>query len=125
MNTILVLLALFGIKHCICDYIFQTSDMVAEKGIYGAEGGIHHAIITGFGTFFALFIASVYWINITLSDICWFGVIDAILHYHIDWVKQQLSRGLSITDHKFWVWFGVDQTLHYLTYLMIIAMVVN
>jgi hypothetical protein len=51
------------------------------------------------------------------------GLVDAVIHYHIDWAKYQLSSGLTTADRKFWVWFGLDQALHYLTYIGIIAFV--
>ena len=50
---------------------------------------------------------------------------DFIAHYHIDWVKQQLNRGLTTADRMWWVWLGADQAAHYLTYVGIIYVITS
>ena len=118
ITLIVVLLALFGIKHFIADFLLQFDYMLSQKGIYGMPGGIHHAGIHGFLTFLVLLV--------TVPHICvWAGFVDMIAHYHIDWAKTNLSRGLSPKDRKFWIWFGADQGLHYLTYVGIIGWAVG
>ena len=113
--TVFSLLAAFGIKHFIADYLLQFPYMLNEKGIYGATGGIHHSLVHASFTFLILvFFCNNAHIIIALS------VLDFVLHYHIDWSKQQLNRGLTPVDRMFWVWMGADQALHYLTYIGII-----
>lgn len=116
---IIVLLALFGIKHFFCDFVFQTSDMVREKGTYGADGGLNHAMTHVIGTLLVL----MWWFDQETVRwvVVYMAVVDGIIHYHVDWAKQQLSRGLTPADRKFWVWFGADQALHYLTYVFLIG----
>jgi hypothetical protein len=41
----LLVLALLFIKHWFADFVVQFDYMVEQKGIYGAEGGIHHSLI--------------------------------------------------------------------------------
>ena len=53
------------------------------------------------------------------------ALFDMAVHYHIDWAKQQLNKGLTPADRVFWVWFGLDQALHYLTYIAIIGWAVG
>jgi hypothetical protein len=117
-TTVFILLALFGIKHFIADYLMQFDYMLREKGIYGADGGIHHSLVHASWTFLIL---------VFFSDnadvIIALAFADFVLHYHIDWSKQQLTRSLTSADRMFWVWMGLDQTLHYLTYIAIIAYV--
>jgi len=117
METVIVLLALFGIKHFLADFLWQFPYMVADKGQYGALSGLVHAGIHGILTFFVLigFVRP--------EDAVTIALIDSAVHYHIDWAKTNLSQGLTIEDHRFWVWFGLDQTLHYLTYIAIIAII--
>ena len=119
-STVFVLLALFGIKHFIADYLMQFPYMLNEKGIYGATGGVHHSLVHASWTFLIL---------VFFSDnadvIIALAFVDFVLHYHIDWAKQQLNRGLTSADRKFWVWMGLDQTLHYLTYIGIIYVVTS
>ncbi len=117
---ILILLALFGIKHFICDFLLQDSEMLRDKGTYGAKGGLDHAMMHGVGTFLLLVPFFVFLPDLRPVTVL-MGLFDAVIHYHIDWAKYQLSSGLTPADRKFWVWFGLDQALHYLTYIGIIA----
>ena len=119
MNAVIILLALFGIKHFIADFILQFDYMLGQKGTYGAEGGRDHAGIHGALTTLLL----LPFINPMSALI--FGLLDMILHYHIDWAKTNLSRGLTPADKKFWLWLGADQCLHYLTYILIIGLIVS
>ena len=114
-TTVFILLALFGIKHLIADFLMQYEYMLREKGTYGAEGGIHHAALhAAFTLWILVFVVDDANLAIVLS------LVDMVAHYHIDWAKQQLNKGLSTADRMFWVWMGADQGLHYLTYIGII-----
>lgn len=114
----LALLALLFFKHLIVDFITQTEKMVKEKGTYGAEGGLvhsgQHALLTA-------------WIVLIFAPQWAFpmAILDFIAHYHIDWAKMNLSKGLTPADHKYWAYIGLDQFAHYLTYLGIVYVVVS
>jgi hypothetical protein len=123
MTTVILLLTLFGIKHFICDFLLQYPHMVAQKGTYGARGGLEHAAIHALGTFIVLVIV-LPWGPFTHFAAVVLGLFDGVVHYHVDWLKQQLNRGLTTADRMFWVWFGADQSLHYLTYIAIIGVIV-
>jgi hypothetical protein len=118
MEPVIILLTLFGVKHFLADFLWQFPYMVADKGQYGAVGGMTHAGIHGILTFFVIigFVRP--------EDAVTIALIESAVHYHIDWAKINLSRGLTIQDHRFWIWFGLDQTLHYLTYVAIIGIIV-
>lgn len=120
MTTVILLLALFGIKHFICDFLLQYPYMLAQKGTYGAVGGIAHAITHAIGTLIVLIIALPWNFNVHVIALV-LALFDGVVHYHIDWLKQQLNKGLTVADRMFWVWFGADQGLHYLTYIAIIG----
>jgi Protein of unknown function (DUF3307) len=116
--TVFILLALFGIKHFIADFLMQFDYMLREKGIYGAIGGVHHALVHASWTFLILvFFCS------SADEIIALSFADFVLHYHIDYFKQKLNKGLTTADRMFWVWLGADQALHYLTYVGIISYV--
>lgn len=117
---VFLLLSLLGIKHFFADFVFQYDWMVQEKGIYGAEGGIKHAGVHAVGTFIVLMLVMSHspWI-IPLS------LADGVIHYHIDWAKQQLNKNLTVKDNMWWAWFGADQALHYLTYVGIIYVITS
>lgn len=109
--TILVLTLLF-VKHFVADFVLQFDYMVQQKGTYGAEGGVHHAVMHMVGTW-----AVLSWTNPFVAVMA--ALADGFLHYHIDWLKMNINRwrNLSIKDHEFWTWLGADQLAHALTYL--------
>lgn len=123
MKYICILLALFGIKHFICDFVLQNNNMLKDKGTYMAPGGIRHAGIHALGTTVVLFLVFPWYIEAHFVAVI-LGLIDGLIHYHVDWAKTNLSKGLTPADRKFWIWFGADQALHYLTYIGIIAILV-
>ena len=118
IQLIILLLALFGIKHFICDFLLQFPYMLEQKGIYGASGGVDHALFHAVFTWLIL-------VPILGSMAVFAALFDMAVHYHVDWAKQQLNKGLTPADRKFWTWFGLDQALHYLTYIAIIGWTVG
>ena len=51
---------------------------------------------------------------------------EVAVHYHVDWAKEQITRRNGFTPQTagFWHALGVDQLLHGLTYLAIVAVLV-
>ena len=49
---------------------------------------------------------------------------EFVLHYHIDWTKEQVVRRNGWTSHDtpFWWAIGLDQLLHGLTYVALLAL---
>jgi hypothetical protein len=123
MELVVELLFLFGIKHFFADFVWQTSWMQSEKGTYGAPGGLAHAGVHSLGTLVVL-VAVFPWSAWSHVAAVMLAVMDGVIHYHVDWAKTNLSRGLTPADQRFWIWFGADQTLHYLTYVAIIGIIV-
>lgn len=117
-QAIVLLLALFGIKHFLVDFPFQKPYQYLNKGTYGHPGGILHAGLHGIGTFLAL------WMFAPLDWLVLMMLFDATVHYHIDWAKMNLNKhfGWGPTTHEeFWWLLGLDQLLHWLTYCVIIG----
>ena len=116
---ILGLFTLFALKHLIADYYTQYSWMIKDKGIYGAWGGIAHAGWHGILTFFVL---EIFGLPFILSFL--FGILDSVLHYHIDYVKSNFwkSKNLGPSDQMYWAVHGTDQFLHIMTYVLIILL---
>ena len=119
-STVFILLVLFGIKHFVADFAMQYSYMIRDKGIYGATGGLHHAGTHACWTFLILvpFMRSP-------EQLLILSLVDFVIHYHVDYFKQQLNKGLTPADDRFWVWLGLDQALHYLTYVGIIYVITS
>lgn len=117
---ILELITLLIIKHFVADFLLQNNWMVNQKGYYLQAGGVVHALIHGILTFFVLS-------YVTGEGIAFVAaLLDFVLHYHIDWAKMKLGRTFNWTtnDRMFWVAIGFDQMLHYLTYVLIILIVI-
>jgi hypothetical protein len=116
--AVLVALLYLQVKHFICDYPLQTHYQLANKGTYGHPGGFIHAGIH------AVFTIPVFLI-MTPTFLVGLAIIVAefILHYHIDWTKQQVMAraGWVEADREFWWGIGADQFVHHVTYLGIVT----
>lgn len=115
-------LALLQVKHFICDFGLQSAFQVRTKGIYGHPGGFLHAGIHIIGTtpVFLLMRPSL-WLGLGIL------LAEFVVHYHIDWSKEQVLRrlGLTTADGGYWIALGFDQLLHQLTYVTIVAVLVT
>ena len=112
----MIILALLFIKHFLCDFVWQTNEMVYSKGTYGKLAGINHSLMHTIGTFVVLMV-----VGASNEQSIILSTLDGIIHYHVDWLKSKLTIGLTPVDHKFWVLLGADQLVHYLTYAFILA----
>jgi hypothetical protein len=105
------------LKHFICDFVLQNSDMALAKAIYGSNGSLRHSMHHGMGTFIVsvMFLVPAMAIGLAL--------LDFLIHYHIDWIKMKFGPR-SYKDKHYWVWFGADQFLHQLTYILLLILVI-
>ena len=115
---LLIALTVLATKHVIFDFFLQSSYQVKNKGIYGHPGGLLHAGGHAVGTcavFLVITPPMAVGIGIVLAE---FG-----LHYHIDWLKEKIVKGLQLRQDQsaYWWTFGIDQWLHQLTYIGITA----
>jgi hypothetical protein len=109
-------------KHAVADFYLQTSYQYLNKGTYGHPGGLIHA-----GIHTAL-TPLVYLVLVpgSLLMAAAIAVGEFVLHYHIDWLKEQVTHrnGWTAHDRGFWYALGTDQLVHGLTYLGIVAILV-
>lgn len=108
-------------KHVIADYFMQYSWMIKHKGEYGHWKGMAHSEFHGFLTWIVLSICGV--------PIIWaalLGIIDTVVHYHVDYVKTNVwkNKGYTAQDQMYWVTHGVDQFAHFLTYVGLVILCV-
>jgi len=118
---LIVLLTVLFTKHILADYFFQRAWMFPDKGIYGAWGGVAHAIShTILTSIILIFFTG--WFTAQLL-----AILDGIIHYHIDYIKNNVwkSKKLTSNDSLYWMIHGVDQFLHFLTYVLIVFLVSN
>ena len=109
------------LKHLVFDFFLQTSYQYRNKGIYGHPGGILHSGLHMLGTT-PLFL----WIAPSKALAAAIMIGEFIVHYHIDWTKEQVVKRMKWTpDHSpFWWALGVDQFLHGVTYVAIVALLI-
>ncbi len=112
--AVLLALALFQIKHFLCDFVFQTQNQVRAKAIYGHLGGLGHA-----GLHAVLSVPALLVLTRSLPAIAAVMFVEFVVHYHVDWAKARLdsSQGWTIEDARYWIAFGTDQFIHQMTYL--------
>ena len=111
-----LLLTLLFFKHYIVDFILQTDEMVAHKGIYGDPIGIDHSLYHAMATLIILMFFTVpIWAFVL-------ALIDGLLHYHIDYVKMAYGNR-DVKTKEFWNELGLDQFLHALTYIGIASLI--
>jgi hypothetical protein len=116
MNELLILFLLFS-KHFIIDFPLQTPYQYLNKGKYGHPGGLLHSGLHGIGTFIVLFL---------YTPVAYlFAIADFLIHYHIDWAKVSINEHYgwkSNTHSQFWILLGMDQYLHAMTYIAMVAL---
>jgi hypothetical protein len=112
----LVLLLLLQVKHVLADFILTSAYIIQNRWIYGHPGGLLHVAIHLVGSLIAFLIAGLPGLGVLLILL----IGEAVLHYHIDWTKDNLTRRYALTpkDAKFWWAMGIDQFLHQATYLV-------
>jgi Protein of unknown function (DUF3307) len=119
---VIAAVAVLMIKHAIADFYLQTPYQYLNKGSYGHPGGLLHA-----GIHVAL-TPLVYLVlvpaSLLVASLIALG--EFALHYHVDWLKEQITHrnGLTAQDRGFWYALGADQLIHGLTYLAIVAALV-
>ena len=109
-----LLLFVLAVKHWIADFVLQFEYMVVQKATYGLRGGLEHALLHGV---FTAIVLLTFINNLAISVI--FGVLDTVIHYHIDYVKARWGA-TNTSTHKFWVQMGADQLAHYTFYIWMV-----
>lgn len=111
-------LGVFQLKHFVCDFALQTLRQVQAKAHYGKRGGIEHA-----GLHALLSIPALLILTQTPFVIAGFVAAEFVVHYHVDFGKGRIDKAFSLNtaNQAYWIIFGLDQLLHQMTYLAIVA----
>ncbi len=122
-SAILLGFTVLAVKHTIADYFLQTAYQFKNKGTYGHPGGLIHSawhIALTPSVFLVLPPAS-----LTMALAILAG--EFVIHYHVDWTKEQLIKRYHLAQDNPWFWhlFGIDQLAHSLTYVAIIAILIS
>jgi hypothetical protein len=121
MNEILLIVALLFTKHLIVDFFLQTKFQWSNKGTYGHLGGVLHASLHAIGTLLVF----VFFVSPPMAVLV--ACLDGVIHYHVDWLKMNLNAKMgwgANTHEQFWWLLGLDQYLHAITYIGLIALAV-
>ena len=120
MELIFVILILFQIKHWYIDFVNQSNEEVAHKGIYFDWRGMKHSVKHGIATFLimttVILANGIDYVNLSIIGAIIIGFIDFITHYHIDWCKMNYSNR-DVTTPAFWNHLGLDQMAHQFVYI--------
>lgn len=114
---ILTILTLLVFKHLVVDFVLQREYQWRNKGTYGHLGGIEHAGLHALGTVIVL----MFFVPMPVAMAL--GVLDGLIHYHIDWAKMRINEDMGWkpdTHPEFWILLGLDQFLHTMTYILIL-----
>lgn len=138
-GSLMVLAALLFVKHLFADGPLQTRYQLRHKGDFLHPGGLLHAFIHVALTLvcFVIWFVS-YEIGIDRTALLLLVVVVAfefVTHYMADWLKVQADRRfnwskvtvhedgsvtLTILSSTYFVAFLADQTVHSLTYVVIV-----
>ncbi|MCK9529537.1 MAG: DUF3307 domain-containing protein [Gammaproteobacteria bacterium] len=120
--SIALLIPLF-IKHFIADFKLQPPYMYKNKGNLFHPGGWIHAGIHATMSFLIILSFSIF-VQISVWTILAVCVAELFVHYSMDYIKVNVCKknGYTPTTHEEWfTWLGIDQTVHSLTYLAMVA----
>jgi hypothetical protein len=119
---VLAAVAVLMVKHAVADFHLQSTYQYKNKGHYGHPGGLLHSFIH------VALTPLVYLVIAPASLLIALGVAasEFLLHYHIDWVKEQITRrnGWTPQHRCFWFALGTDQLVHGLSYLVLVGALV-
>ena len=114
------LLLLLLVKHCIIDLYLQSLIYYrTRKSDYFSLSAHQHYIQHGFGTAMVL----VFFISWPMAIV--FGIVDYIAHWNIDYSKSKVKDYFKVKapEKGYWLLSSIDQGLHYLTYYVILLLI--
>jgi hypothetical protein len=126
-NLALMLMAALIVKHFLCDFLMQPPWMWKNKGIYFHPGGLTHATVNVLGSAFVLLLYAILTVRgiVPIDFWLWWKILafEWLVHYHMDWWKItwcKLNGYKAHTHPQFWHWMGLDQMVHYLTFIVMV-----
>lgn len=125
---ILAVFFLLIVKHFICDFALQGRFKGAHtKHLLTSRKGHLHAIDHGVGTALVFLFASSWVITqgkTIFVTIILFGILDYMLHFLIDWLKNNfiVANNMNQSQRQFWILSCVDQCLHATCYLVYVVL---
>ena len=113
IDNVIILFLLFSLKHFIVDFVLQTEQQVQTKGILFHPVGFSHSLEHG------IWAAAICNFYLPMEAALGLGYLDIALHYPIDFIKMRFGCR-DISKPLFWNQLGLDQFLHYCSYVFLI-----
>lgn len=116
------------IKHFICDFALQGRfKQPTYKWLLTSRKGHLHALDHAVGTALVFLLASVWLLGTGKTifiTIILFAVLDHVLHFTIDWLKNNFVKAndMKQSERQFWILSCVDQCLHTTCYLVYVIL---
>lgn len=114
----ILLLTLLVIKHFVWDFLYQPPYMWQNKGTFLHPGGILHSGLHAVTTYIILTFYMQYAIGALILS-----CLEFVLHYITDFVKMNLNRRFGWESNTLWILTGLDQLIHTMIYVVILAMI--
>jgi hypothetical protein len=126
-----LLMLFFLVKHLVFDFFLQGPFIYLNKGTYGHNGGVLHAALHAASSFVGLWLL----FGIDRSVAIQLSFAEGFIHYHMDWFKvwwckrqnykPHTDLGCTLSQaHWFWWWVGIDQFVHLVFYLVMVAVII-
>ena len=125
---ILAVFFLLIIKHFICDFALQGRfNLPHDKYLITSQRAHMHSLDHAVGTVLVFLFASSWALaqgQKIFVTIIVFAVLDYILHFTIDWLKNNFvkANGMKQSERQFWILTSVDQCMHTVCYLLYVIL---
>ena len=118
---------LLMVKHFVCDFALQGRFKQKGKHLLTSTKGHMHALDHALGTALVfLFVASFAFAQgkTIFVTVLLFPIFDYVFHFLIDWLKSNFVEANNLFQHdrSYWVLTSVDQSLHALTYFVMVIL---
>jgi len=106
---------LFIIKHFICDWLLQNN-WIANNKATNPMALLLHCFINGVGTVIVVLI-----ITFDFRPALLLGLFEFSFHLVVDKIKLHIP--CERFGRRYWIILGTDQSLHYMSYYLIIKLI--
>ena len=116
------------IKHFICDFGLQGRfTQPQDKHLLSSHRGHLHALDHAVGTALVFLFASSWALaqgQKIFTTIIVFAVLDYILHFTVDWLKNNFVKAndMKQSERQFWILTSIDQCTHTCCYFLIVIL---
>ncbi len=121
---VLILFEFLILKHFLVDFPLQPSYMYLNKGNLKHLGGYLHAgLHSVFSYCFILLAFKFNRIDFNYLLVFYLCSFEFVIHYFTDYAKLNINKVMNWkpnTHEEFWYLLGVDQLIHYQTYVFMI-----